>query len=72
MIDSIKKNQKKSRQPSKVQVIASMKKFLCHVAGWKMSQLKGKSHDKIEGLYYRAYRRDKDFVPMDSEEEARR
>lgn len=72
MIGSIKKNQKKQRQPSKVQVIVGMKKFLCHVAGWKMCQLKGKSHEEIEGLYYRAFRRDKDFVPMNSEEEARR
>ena len=72
MINSFKKNQKKQRQPSKIQVIAGMKKYLCHVAGWKMSQLKGKSHEEIEGLYYRAYRRDKDFIPMDLEEEARR
>ena len=72
MINSIKKNQKKQRQPSKIQVIAGMKKYLCHVVGWKMSQLKGKSHEEIERLYYRAFRRDKDFLPMNSEEEARR
>ena len=49
-----------------------MKKYLCHVGGWKMYQLKGKSPEEIERLYYREFRKDKDFLPMHSEAEAKR
>ena len=38
-------------------------------AGWKMTQLKGKSYEEIQVVYYRAFRRNKDFIPMDSQEE---
>ena len=34
-----------------------------------MSQLKGKSHEEIEGLYYRIFKSDKNFIPMDSQKE---
>ena len=40
MVDTIKKNQKKPRQPSQAQVNHGMKKYLCHVGGWNMNQLK--------------------------------
>ena len=30
------------------------------------------THDQIEGIYYRVKRQDSDFIPMNSEEEARR
>ena len=72
MISSIKKGQKRPRKPSQAQVIAGMKKFLCMQAGWKMTQLKGKSYKEIQVLYYRAFRRNKDFIPMNSEEEKTR
>ena len=49
-----------------------MKKYLCHVGGWKMYQLKGKPYEEIQRLYYQEYRRDKDFLPMHSEAEAKR
>lgn len=49
-----------------------MKKYLCHVGEWKMNQLKGKSYEEIQRLYYQEYRRDKDFLPMHSEAEAQR
>ena len=72
MISSIKKGQKRSRKPSQAQVIAGMKKFLCMQAGWKMTQLKGKNYEEIQVLYYRAFRRNKYFIPMDSQEEKTR
>ena len=72
MISSIKKGQKRPRKASQAQVIARMKKFLCMQAGWKMTQLKGKSYKEIQVLYYRAFRRNKDFIPMNSEEEKTR
>jgi hypothetical protein len=37
-----------------------------------MSQFKGMSHDKIEGIFYRIKRQDSDFIPIDFEEEERR
>ena len=46
-----------------------MKKFLYMQFGWKMTQLKGKSYEEIQVLYYRAFRRNKDFIPMDCQEE---
>lgn len=45
MVDTIKKTQKKPRQPSHAQVNYGMKKYLCHVGGWKMYQLKGKPYE---------------------------
>lgn len=72
IVDTIKNTQKKPRQLSQAQVIGGMKKYLCHVGGWKMYQLKGKSYEEIQRLYYQEYRRDKDFLPMHSEAEAKR
>ena len=71
-IGTIKKGQKKPRQPSKAQVISMMKYYCCHVGGWKMSQFKGMNHEQIEGVYYRIKRQDSEFIPMDSEEAVRR
>ena len=71
-ISSVKKGHKRPRKPFQAQVIAGMKKFVCMQAGWKMTQLKGKSYKEIQVLYYRAFRRNKDFVLMDSEEEKTR
>ena len=70
VMDSVKKNQKKPRQSTKAQVIAEMKRYCCNVGGWKMAQFKGKSHDEVEGIYYREYSRDKNYAPMGSEKEA--
>lgn len=69
MINSIKKGPKKKGKPSKSQVTYGMKKYLCHQANWKMYQLKGKSHEEIEVLYYTAFRRSKIFIPMGTEKE---
>ena len=66
MISSIKKGQKRPRKPSQAQVIAEMKKFLCTQAGWKMTQLKGKRYEELQALYYKAFRRNKYFIPVDS------
>jgi hypothetical protein len=72
VIGKVRKGQKKQRQPTKAQVIAEMKTYCCHVGNWKMSQFKGMSHDRIEGIFYRLKRQDSDFIPIDFEEEERR
>ena len=45
-----------------------MKKYCCHVGNWKMNQFKGMSHDQVKVIYYRTVKRDKKFIPMDTEE----
>lgn len=72
MISSIKKGQKRPRQPTEAQVIYGIKKYLCNQGGWKMNQFKGRSHEEIQLEYYRVFKSNKDFVPMNSEEENRR
>ena len=52
IIGTIRKGQKKPKQPTKAHLISEMKTFCCHVGNWKMSQFKGMSHDRIEGIYY--------------------
>ena len=69
LTNSIKKGQKRPRKPTKAQVNSQMKKYLCNQDNWKMNQLKGKSYDEVRLLYYTAYRKDKVFVPMGSEED---
>jgi len=72
VISTVKKGQKKSRQPTKRQILSYMKTYCCHVGGWKMHQFKGMSDDQVEKAYYRTQKQDKDFIAMGSEEEARR
>ncbi|PWA89426.1 hypothetical protein CTI12_AA109180 [Artemisia annua] len=70
MVSSIQKSQKKKRKPSKAQVIAGMKKFLCNQANFKMSQFRGMTYEEIESHYYIWFRRTRhDFIPMDSQKE---
>lgn len=72
IIGTVRKGQKKSRQPTKTQIIAEMKTFCCHVGNWKMAQFNGMSHDQIEGIYYRVKRQDSNFIPMDLEPEVKK
>jgi hypothetical protein len=72
IIGTVRQSQKKSRQPTKAQIISEMKTYCCHVGGWKISQFKGMSHERIEGIYYRVKRKDSSFTPIDFEEEERR
>ncbi|MCO6517255.1 MAG: hypothetical protein J6586_12340, partial [Snodgrassella sp.] len=67
IIGDVRKGQKNPRKPTKVQIIAEMKTFCCHVGNMKMAQFKGMSHDQIEGIYYRIKRQDSKFIPMDQE-----
>lgn len=53
IIGSIKKRQKNPRQPTLAQITADMKKYCCHVGGWKMSQFKRKTHEEVAVIYYR-------------------
>ena len=71
-IDSLKKNQKKPKQPTQAQVTYQMKKYCCHVSNWKMHQFKGMSHDQVKRIYYREVKRDKNFIPMDTEDVMRK
>ena len=49
-----------------------MKDFLLHQDSWKASQLKGKSQEEIERLYYTAYKKVQQFVTIEEEDDARR
>ena len=46
-----------------------MKQFLIHQDTWTSAQLKGKSNEEIERLYYLAYKKVQHFVPIGEEEE---
>lgn len=65
--DSLKKDLKKPKQLTQAQVTYQMKKYCCHVGNWKMHQFKGISHDQVKRIYYREVKRDKNFIPMDTE-----
>jgi hypothetical protein len=67
IIGTVRKGQKKPRQPTKTQIIAEMKTYYCHVGNMKMAQFKGMKHDRIEGIYYRVKRQESNFIPMDKE-----
>lgn len=45
-----------------------MKVFCCHAGTWKMTDFKGVSHERIEGIYQRLKRQDSIFRPIDFEE----
>jgi hypothetical protein len=68
VIGKVRKGQKKQIQPTKAQIIHEMKVFCCHVGTLKMSDFKGVSHERIEGIYYRLKRQDSAFIPIDFEE----
>ena len=45
-----------------------MKDYLTHQDNWKLSQLKGKSHEEIVSLYYTAFRKNQQFVSIEDED----
>lgn len=45
-----------------------MKKYLIHQDNWNANQLKGKPQDEIEILYYIAYRKVQQFVPIEEDD----
>ncbi|GJR86248.1 hypothetical protein Tco_0210259 [Tanacetum coccineum] len=49
-----------------------MMTYLKNMGGYKHSQLKGKTYEKIQGLYKREQKFIHDFVPMDSKKEEKK
>lgn len=71
LIKSIKQgqSQKRKRNPTRSQLISEMKTYLKNQRFYKPHQLRGKTYEEIERLYYHCKRYiEKKYIPMGTEE----